>query len=114
MEAADDRDLGVPQGPGEVIGLQDQVAGTLDGGKKRQALAPEVFQVAPSGNPGLEHGQPDAVVSLRDRGPCCYLGSPGSSIIGPPQTASPACYGLPWRPGGFRSGGGRRHSRNRR
>jgi hypothetical protein len=45
MEAADNYDPGVAQFPGEVVGLEDQVAGTLDRAKESKRLPPQNIQI---------------------------------------------------------------------
>ena len=45
VETADNHDPGVTQLPGEIIDLEDQVAGTLDRAKERNHLLPQNIQV---------------------------------------------------------------------
>jgi hypothetical protein len=45
VEAADNHDPGVAQLPGKVIGLKDQLAGTLDRAKESKGLLPQNIQV---------------------------------------------------------------------
>ena len=50
VKPADDRDPGQAEGHGEVVGLDDQVAGARDGAKQRHLVARENLQIATGGD----------------------------------------------------------------
>ncbi|MCX5912332.1 MAG: hypothetical protein NTV04_10415 [Deltaproteobacteria bacterium] len=48
MKAADDCVTGIAQLPGEIVSLEDQIAGALDGAEKRNGLLSKQIQVTES------------------------------------------------------------------